>query len=279
VVMGLVLVPKVSDAVAGPLLAASRPMVAHVAAILPEPKLVMSAVNGQNADPAPKPSAGKPEPAAAPKPMAEPEQTADVDGDSETSPTNGQNEEKTSQHSSKGSSYLDGMRDAGYPLDLNNDLNTLVSLKSLGVTPEYARQMGNLGFGKPSVHELISLKALGVTPEYVAGLKQSGLGPKDFHEVTTEKALGVTPEYATAMKQSGFGDLNVQEMISLKAQGATPEYVTWIKRQFPQVTTDELHRAVVFHLDEKFLTEAKQHGFDAKDLDKLLRLKISGLLD
>jgi hypothetical protein len=180
---------------------------------------------------------------------------------------------------SKGISYIDGMRDAGYPLDLNNDLNTLISLKSLGVTPEYAKAMGALGFGKPSVHELISLKALGVTPEYVAELKQSGLGPKDFHEVTTEKALGITPEYAAAMKKTDFGDLSLRDLISLKAQGVTPEYIGWLKQQFPKITIDELRRAAVFHLDDKFLAQAKSHGFDGKDLDKLLRLKMSGLLD
>jgi len=178
-----------------------------------------------------------------------------------------------------GSSYIDRMSAAGYPLDLNNDLNTLVSLKALGVTPEYASEMGTLGFGKPTVHELMSLKALGVTPEYVAELKQSGLGPKDFHEVTTEKALGITPEYASAMKKSGFDGLNLHELISLKAQNVTPEYVGWLKQQFPQITLDELRRASVFHLDEKFLAQAKSHGFDGKDLDKLLRLKMSGLLD
>jgi hypothetical protein len=66
----------------------------------------------------------------------------------------------------KGTGYLDGMRAAGYPLDLNNDLNTLVALKSLGVTPEYAKSMGAVGLGKPTAHELITLKSLGVTPEY-----------------------------------------------------------------------------------------------------------------
>jgi len=118
-----------------------------------------------------------------------------------------------------------------------------------------------------------------VTPEYVAELKQSGLGPKDFHEVTTEKALGITPEYAAEMKKSGFGDMSLQELISLKAQSVSPEYVTWLKQQFPQITLDELRRAAVFHLDDKFLAQAKSHGFDGKDLDKLLRLKMSGLLD
>jgi hypothetical protein len=217
-------------------------------------------------------------------------------------------QETTGTGPSKGAAYLDGMRDAGYPLDLNNDLNALVALKSLGVTPEYAKSMGAIGMGKPTVHELITLKSLGVTPEYVAGLKQSGIAPKDFHEVVTEKSLGVTPEYAAemkqkgfgdlnihelitmkslgvtpeyaaAMKQKGFGDLNVHELITLKAQGMTPEYAGWLKQQFPQATTEELRRAAIFHLDDKFVADAKSHGFDGKDLDKLLRLKMSGLLD
>jgi hypothetical protein len=147
------------------------------------------------------------------------------------------------------------------------------------VTPEYAKQMGTLGMGKPTVHELISLKSLGVTPEYVAGLKESGIGPKDFHQVVTEKALGITPEYAAAMMKAGLGDLDLEGLISLKAQGMTPEYAGWLKQEFPQATTSELRRAAIFHLDDKFVAAAKAHGIDGKDLDKLLRLKMSGLLD
>jgi beta-lactamase regulating signal transducer with metallopeptidase domain len=237
----------------------------------------------------------------------------------------------------KGTAYLDDMRDAGYPLDLDNDLNSLVALKSLGVTPEYAKAMGVAGLGKPTVHELIALKSMGITPDYVASLKQSGIAPANFHEVVTEKSLGITPQYATEMKQKGFGDLNlhelitmksvgvtpeyaaemkqkgfgdlsvhelitmkslgvtpeyaaemkqkgfgdisVHELISLKAQGMTPEYAGWLKQTFPQATTDELRRAAVFHLDDKFVADAKTYGFAGNDLDKLLKLKMSGLLD
>jgi beta-lactamase regulating signal transducer with metallopeptidase domain len=246
-------------------------------------------------------------------------------------------QETSGSAQSKGTTYIDGMRAAGYPLDLNNDLNELFALKSMGVTPEYAKSMGATGLGKPTVHELITLKSMGVTPEYVASLKQSGMAPKDFHEVVTEKslgitpayaaemkqkgfgdlnvhelvtmksmgitpeyaaemtkgfgtsfsvhelvamkAMGVTPEYAAAMKQKGFGDLSVHELISLKAQGMTPEQAGWLKQQFPQATTDELRRAAVFHLDERFVADAKSHGFDDKNLDKLIKLKISGLMD
>jgi predicted metal-dependent phosphotriesterase family hydrolase len=93
------------------------------------------------------------------------------------------------------------------------------------------------------------------------------------------KSMGVTPEYAAAMKQKGFGDLSVHELIALKAQGMTPEYAGWLKQQFPQASPEELHRAAVFHLDDKFVADAKSHGFDDKNLDKLLKLKMSGLMD
>jgi beta-lactamase regulating signal transducer with metallopeptidase domain len=267
--------------------------------------------------------------------------------------------------SQKGMAYLDAMRDAGYPLDLNNDLNSLVALKSLGVTPEYAKAMGTTGLGKPTVKDLITLKSMGVTPEYISSLKNTGVAPKDFREVATEKSLGITPEYAAEMKQKGFGDLsvhelvamksmgvtpeyaadmkksfgelnlhdliamkslgvtpeyaaemkqkgfgdvsvhdliamksmgitpeyaaemkqkgfgdlNLHELISMKSMGMTPEYAGWLKQQFPQASTDQLRKASVFHLDEKFIAEAKTHGFNDKDLDKLIKLKMSGLLD
>ncbi len=181
--------------------------------------------------------------------------------------------------STKGSTYIEEMRAAGYPLDLNNDLDTLIALKSMGVTPDYAKSMASTGLGKPSAHELIALKSLGVTPEYLASLKQSGLGPKDLQEAVSMKALGITPEYAAAMKQAGFADLDAHQLIALKAQGMTPEHAKWLKQQFPQATPEELQRAAVFHIDDKFMAEAKSHGFDSKDLDKLLRLKMSGLLD
>lgn len=179
----------------------------------------------------------------------------------------------------KGMAYLDQMRAAGYDFDLDKDLDSILALKSLGVTPDYAKAMASLGLGKPSVHELTKLKALGVTPEYVEKLKQSGMMAKDFHELSTDKALGITPEYAAAMRQKGFVDLTQHDLVTLKAQGITPEYAGWLKQQFPQSTVSELRKLAVFHFDDKFLAAAKAHGYDTNDLGKLLKLKMSGLLD
>jgi beta-lactamase regulating signal transducer with metallopeptidase domain len=381
VVVGLLLGPKVSDAVA-----ASRPMMDHAVATLKA-----------ETEQAPKPQAAKPAAGKTAESVADGDQSEQTESDATSANVEQQDTASQAQtgSSSKGISYIEGMREAGYALDLDKDFNDLVSMKSVGVTPEFAKKMAAVGLGKPTAHELISLRAVGVTPEYLAemkanglapndfhdaesekavgvtpeyakqivsaglgtptahelislkavgvtpeylaemkanglapkdyheaesekavgvtpefakqiagvglgtptahelislkavgvtpeylsAMKASGLAPKDFHEAESEKAVGVTPEFAAEMKKSGFGEMNAHELISLKAQGASPEYATWLKQQFPQITIEEMRRAMVFHLDDKFLAAAKSHGFDGKDLDKLLRLKMSGLLD
>ena len=74
-----------------------------------------------------------------------------------------------------GKDFLDGMRAAGYDLDLNKDLDTLINLRAVGVTPEYAKQMASLGYGKLDIHELQNLKAVGVTPRVCCRAKGARL--------------------------------------------------------------------------------------------------------
>jgi beta-lactamase regulating signal transducer with metallopeptidase domain len=289
VVVVLLLGPKITNAVAMiPTVGASHPVVARVLVALPRQLTSRMVVKkAQAVTPA---TASVPEAnvnaklsESAPKAMAVPVAQVRVEPEVEVnvgvSPVQADSQATGGAAPTKGIGYLDGMRAAGYPLDLNNDLDALVALKSLGVTPEYAKSMGAAGLGKPTIHDLITLKSLGVTSEYISAMKQSGLGPKNFHEAVTEKSLGITPEYAAAMKQKGFGDLDLHQLIALKSQGMTPDYAGWLKQQFPQATVEELKRAAIFHLDEKFIAQARAHGFDEKNIDKLMRLKMSGLLD
>ena len=328
VIMALLIGPRVAEALKGNgnSSAASTNSVVN---ITPSQIEAVSSTADQSsqetssAEPAAMPSPS-PQPAPAPAPTAMPEPPA--------APA-----ELSQESQEKGSDFIDSMRAAGYPLDLNKDLDTLVSLRSVGVTSEYAHQMAKAGLGTPSLHDLISLKAQGVTPEYVSALKVQPYAPSDFHEVISEKSLGITPEYAKAigalnlgtpnlhdlislkaqgitpeyageMKASGIGakdlhelismkavgvtpeyakqiasvrfpDLSTHQLISLRAQGVTPEYVRWIKQTFPNAEMHDLERASVFHIDAAFVAKAKAHGFTDTSLDKLVKLKITGLLD
>ena len=171
--------------------------------------------------------------------------------------------------------YITAMRAAGY----NVDLDKYVAMKIQGVTPEYARSMSEVGLGKPTADELVSLKIFGVTPEYVKELKGMGIAPTSIQDLTSYKIFKVTPEFVAAMKAAGFRSIPSKKLVELRVHGVTPEFIQTTKRQFPDVTLDQLVQLRIFHIDDAFMASAKSHGFDNLTIEKLVKLRISGLLD
>jgi beta-lactamase regulating signal transducer with metallopeptidase domain len=173
------------------------------------------------------------------------------------------------------SDYIDGMRDAGY----DEDIDKYVAMKIQGITPEYARAMAKIGFGKPSAGDLIAMKIQGVTPEYVTELHAAGLQPGSIGDLISYRIFHVTPEFIAGMKAAGFDSIPPGKIIALRVQGVTPEYAKTVKQQYPNATIDELVQLRIFHIDDAFLASAKRHGFTSLSIQKLVQLRISGLLD
>lgn len=171
--------------------------------------------------------------------------------------------------------YIDGMRAAGY----DEDIDKYIAMKIQGVTPEYARAMANVGFGKPSAGDLIAMKIQGVTPQYVSELHAAGLEPGNIGELISYRIFHVTPEFLAGMKAAGFDSIPPGKVIALRVQGVTPEYAKTVKQQYPNATLDELVQLRIFHIDDAFLAAAKRHGFTSLSIQKLVQLRISGLLD
>ena len=173
------------------------------------------------------------------------------------------------------SSYIDRMKAAGYDVDLDK----YIAMKVQNVTPEYARAMAQVGFGKPSADELIACKIHGVSPEAIAQLKRQGLEIKNLQDAVSFRIFEVTPEFVTGMKAAGFDNLDSKLLLSMRVQGVTPEYARALKQQFPGVSAEDLVKARIFHIDSDFIASAKSHGFANLSFDKLVKLRISGLLD
>ncbi|MGD0627794.1 MAG: M56 family metallopeptidase [Terracidiphilus sp.] len=171
--------------------------------------------------------------------------------------------------------YIDRMKAAGYDVDLDK----YVAMKIQDVTPEYARAMSQLGFGKLSADDLIACKIQGVTPEYIAELKKNGLDVKDVHDAISYRIFAVTPEFVAGMKTAGVSDLTSKQLLAMRVQGVTPEYAQSIVRQFPGATAEDLVKTRIFNIDANFIASAKRHGFTDLTLERLVKLRISGILD
>jgi beta-lactamase regulating signal transducer with metallopeptidase domain len=180
-----------------------------------------------------------------------------------------------SREPANGSTYIDRMKAAGYDVDLDK----LIAMKIQNVTPDYARSMAQLGFGKLSADQLIACKIHGVSPEAIAEFKKQGLEVKSIDDAISYRIFQVTPEFVTEMKTAGFKDLDSNQLLALRVQGVTPEYARLIAQQYPGATVDDVVKTKIFKIDADFIALAKKHGFTNLSLDKLVKIRISGLLD
>jgi len=170
--------------------------------------------------------------------------------------------------------YIDAMRTAGYDVDIDK----YVAMKVQGITPEYAQAMAKVGFGKPTADDLIAMKVQGVTPEYVSGLRDAGLQPSSIQDLVSYRIFKVTPEFVAAMKTAGFDSIPPQKLVALRVHNVTPEYARTVKQQYPNVTLDELVQLRIFRIDDAFIADAKRHGFNSLSIEKLVQLRISGVM-
>jgi beta-lactamase regulating signal transducer with metallopeptidase domain len=173
------------------------------------------------------------------------------------------------------STYIDRMKAAGYDVDLDK----YIAMKMQDVTPEYATAMSQIGFGKLTADQLVACKIHNITPEFLADLKQRGLEVKTLDQAISYRIFEITPEFVTSMKTAGFDNLSSQQLLALRVQGITPEYVNAIRQQFPGITAEDVVKTKIFNIDAAFVAEAKAHGFTGLSLEKLLQLRISGILD
>jgi beta-lactamase regulating signal transducer with metallopeptidase domain len=199
----------------------------------------------------------------------------------------------------KKQSYMDAMAAAGVKI---TDVDELIALKVQGVTPEYIKEMRDLGI-KPDVEELIGMKVQGITPEYVRemrkfdpnagvdeliGMKVQGVTPDYIRELRTiypsinveevigMKVQGVTPQYVKEFHDLGLKP-SADDLIGMKVQGVTPNYVKEMRGLGLKPGTDELIGMKVQGVTPEYVKEMQAAGFKDLDCDELIGAKVQGV--
>jgi beta-lactamase regulating signal transducer with metallopeptidase domain/sporulation protein YlmC with PRC-barrel domain len=167
-------------------------------------------------------------------------------------------------------SYIDGMKSAGLE-KLTAD--ELIALKVQDVTPEYIRQMRDLGL-QPDVDELVGLKVQGVTPEYVKELRALGFNP-DADEIIGMKVQGVNANYVREMKEAGI-DANADEIVGLKVQGVTAAYVRELRTAGLTVNADDVIGLKVQGVTAAYVQGLRDQGLHP-NADEVVGMKVQGV--
>lgn len=169
-------------------------------------------------------------------------------------------------------SYIDGMKSAGLG-DLSVD--QLISLKIQGVTPEYVKQMHDIGL-HPDADELIGMKVQGITPDYVREMRSATGQPLDVDDLIGLKVQGVTPEYIKQLHDLGIKS-DVDEIIGMKVQGISPEYVREMRAATGQsLDGDALIGLKVQGVTPEYIKQLHELGIKS-DADEIIGMKVQGI--
>jgi beta-lactamase regulating signal transducer with metallopeptidase domain len=169
-------------------------------------------------------------------------------------------------------SYIDGMKSAGLG-DLTVD--QLISLKIQGVTPEYVKQMHDIGL-HPDADELIGMKVQGITPDYVREMRSATGQPLDVDNLIGLKVQGVTPDYIKQVHNLGIKS-DTDEIIGMKVQGITPEYVRAMRAATGQpLDGDALIGLKVQGVTPEYIKQLHDLGIKS-DADEIIGMKVQGI--
>ncbi|MBS1523948.1 MAG: M56 family metallopeptidase [Bacteroidetes bacterium] len=166
--------------------------------------------------------------------------------------------------------YVKGFNQIGYK-DLSP--NDLMSFKSLGVTPEYVKAFKDIGYSDIPANELMSLKSLGIDAEYINGFKTLGFKDIPVNDLNSFKSLGITSEYVKSFQAIGYKDISPNELASLKSLGVTAKFIKGFKDLGFNISLNEATSLKATGVTPEYVGQMKAKGFNSKDLDKYIQLK------
>ena len=113
----------------------------------------------------------------------------------------------------------------------NGHIDKIIEMKVAGVTPEYVNAIvaaqPRLRAVDPS--SFAGLKSVGVSPDYARDLAAAGFKNLDFDDLSQARAIGLTGDYARGMAAAGV-PLRLDDYVQLRAVGVPVSYVTSIRR-------------------------------------------------
>jgi beta-lactamase regulating signal transducer with metallopeptidase domain len=158
------------------------------------------------------------------------------------------------------------------------DVDDLIAMKALGVTPEYIESIRKLGYSELTAEQAIELRSLGIDEEFVKQARGWTKGNPSTDELVELKSIGMSAEFINGMKRAGYNNLTTEELVELKAVGVSPEFVESMRRAgLDKLSADDLVELKSVGVDEALVKEAQGWGFGKLSNDDLVEIKSIGI--
>ena len=105
-------------------------------------------------------------------------------------------------------------------------------LRSVGVTPEFARDLAAAGFNNLDANQLSEARAVGLTGEYARALASAGV-PRDLRDYVQLRAVGVPISFVQSIRKSGYSANNPDKIVEMWAVGVRPHDLRGVRSAPP----------------------------------------------
>jgi beta-lactamase regulating signal transducer with metallopeptidase domain len=156
-------------------------------------------------------------------------------------------------------------------------VDELISLRAVGVTPEYIKTMRG-HFPDLTVRGVTGLRAVDVTPEFIAEMRNAGLTVKSARAASSLAAVGVTPAYIREMREAGLPVTTERDASGMKAVGVTPEFVREMRSAgFEVKTARDASSLAAVGVTAEYIRELRAAGVDVKTAREASSLRAVGV--
>ncbi|MFD0748505.1 M56 family metallopeptidase [Mucilaginibacter calamicampi] len=181
-------------------------------------------------------------------------------------------------YSSLSPSQMDSLKTAGVTPQFAKDIaalgytdlpyKILCMLKLAGVTPEYIKSFSDLGYGHLMISKLISFKFSNIEAAYIKSMQRVGLTiPLEL--VTMAKLRNLTPEYVQGFKDLGYTNITYDRISMWKLQGIHADYIRGFNKiGYNNIPESEVSFLKISKLTPEYITAMKDKGVVYADLKR-----------
>ncbi len=117
--------------------------------------------------------------------------------------------------------YIKQMRAAGNDLTLDEYIQSRI----FRVTPEFAGEMGRLGYPDLDHDTLVQFRIHDVSAEFIRQLRELGYSHVPAEQLVEMRIHGVTPEFIRRVAAAGYHKVPVEKLVQMRIFGIEPEMV------------------------------------------------------